>query len=325
MAVRTAFWWRPTNHIARVLIGLLAVEASVTLAVATFDRGRWLEYFDRWMQATLDGHQAAADRWLQRLSDTGSPLRQLTSLLGLASGILVIVWLWRSMHNMQAAGRRGARLSPGWAIGAWFIPVANLVLPYLMFQDLWRSSDPRAEPGNEWRRLPGSPLVAIAWLLWVAGTLAMVVPLVILASSRSTTAGDVVWLLRVGQFATGAGYALAIPVVRALTDRQQVLASSAPQTSGAADPRFGTPATTGGAGWHPDPHGQHDHRYWDGSAWTEHVADAGVTSTAPVLAPEWHRDPTGRFEWRFWDGYAWTEHVSRDGVLSIDPLEQPER
>src|SRR4051794_13133389 len=36
------------------------------------------------------------------------------------------------------------------------------------------------------------------------------------------------------------------------------------------------------AGWHPDPRGRHEHRYWDGTQWTDHVADAGVMSTDPV-------------------------------------------
>lgn len=35
------------------------------------------------------------------------------------------------------------------------------------------------------------------------------------------------------------------------------------------------------AGWHPDPTGRHQHRYWDGQEWTEHVADAGVSATDP--------------------------------------------
>lgn len=33
------------------------------------------------------------------------------------------------------------------------------------------------------------------------------------------------------------------------------------------------------AGWHADPTGRHEHRYWDGSGWTDHVADAGVAAT----------------------------------------------
>jgi hypothetical protein len=35
------------------------------------------------------------------------------------------------------------------------------------------------------------------------------------------------------------------------------------------------------AGWFPDPGGGHDHRYWDGTRWTEHVADAGVAAIDP--------------------------------------------
>lgn len=41
------------------------------------------------------------------------------------------------------------------------------------------------------------------------------------------------------------------------------------------------------AAWHPDPAGKHDHRWWDGQRWTEHVADAGVASVDPLPgAPE---------------------------------------
>ena len=39
------------------------------------------------------------------------------------------------------------------------------------------------------------------------------------------------------------------------------------------------------ASWQPDPTGKHDHRYWDGTQWTENVADAGVASTDPYDAP----------------------------------------
>ena len=37
----------------------------------------------------------------------------------------------------------------------------------------------------------------------------------------------------------------------------------------------------GGAGWQPDPHGRHEYRYWDGTAWTDQVSDGGVVSTDP--------------------------------------------
>lgn len=37
-------------------------------------------------------------------------------------------------------------------------------------------------------------------------------------------------------------------------------------------------------------------------------------------APGWHPDPARRFEHRFWDGTRWTEHVSSRGVRSTDPI-----
>jgi hypothetical protein len=35
------------------------------------------------------------------------------------------------------------------------------------------------------------------------------------------------------------------------------------------------------AGWHPDPTGRHEHRYWDGARWTASVADGGESWTDP--------------------------------------------
>jgi uncharacterized protein HemX len=39
---------------------------------------------------------------------------------------------------------------------------------------------------------------------------------------------------------------------------------------------------TSGADWGADPTGRHEYRYWDGSVWTEHVADQGTTSSDPL-------------------------------------------
>jgi Protein of unknown function (DUF2510) len=39
-------------------------------------------------------------------------------------------------------------------------------------------------------------------------------------------------------------------------------------------------------------------------------------STVPA---GWYADPSGRYELRYWDGTAWTEHVSRAGQQFTDP------
>ncbi len=54
------------------------------------------------------------------------------------------------------------------------------------------------------------------------------------------------------------------------------------------------------ASWQPDPTGRHDHRYWDGHRWTDHVADAGVADTdvytEPAPAPEPEPTPAAEAE-----------------------------
>jgi hypothetical protein len=41
---------------------------------------------------------------------------------------------------------------------------------------------------------------------------------------------------------------------------------------------------------------------------------------APTVPAAWQADPTGRFELRYWDGTAWTDHVSTKGVQQTDPV-----
>ena len=48
---------------------------------------------------------------------------------------------------------------------------------------------------------------------------------------------------------------------------------------------------------------------------------AAASAAAPVVTTPagWYPDPSGRFEMRYWDGTAWTEHVSRQGQQFTDP------
>jgi len=59
---------------------------------------------------------------------------------------------------------------------------------------------------------------------------------------------------------------------------------------------------------------------WSGSsqASTTPTAPASAPST-PSVPAGWYSDPAGRFELRYWDGSAWTEHVSRAGQQYTDP------
>ena len=51
---------------------------------------------------------------------------------------------------------------------------------------------------------------------------------------------------------------------------------------------------------------------------SEPAVEAAPAAESAVPAG-WYADPSGRFELRYWDGSAWTEHVSRAGQQFTDP------
>lgn len=48
------------------------------------------------------------------------------------------------------------------------------------------------------------------------------------------------------------------------------------------------------AAWKPDPTGRHELRYWDGTSWTDHVSDAGVSVSDPLQAAPTSSAPSAR-------------------------------
>jgi len=50
------------------------------------------------------------------------------------------------------------------------------------------------------------------------------------------------------------------------------------------------------------------------------AALGAAAASAPAAAGSWAADPAGRNELRYWDGTAWTEHVQNAGVQTTDPM-----
>jgi hypothetical protein len=68
------------------------------------------------------------------------------------------------------------------------------------------------------------------------------------------------------------------------------------------------PAPVAAAGWYQDPSGRHEHRYWSGTVWTEHVADSGQSSIDRLVEdlgrPNVPLDWIERRLWLQWDNPA---------------------
>ncbi|MFC7544815.1 DUF4328 domain-containing protein [Plantactinospora sp. GCM10030261] len=76
----------------------------------------------------------------------------------LAAATLVIIWFYRARKNIEAFPEATPGMGAGWAIGGWFIPFANLVIPCRVMIQIARGSLGRA----------GAPaLIGVWWAGWV--------------------------------------------------------------------------------------------------------------------------------------------------------------
>jgi hypothetical protein len=186
---------------------------------------------------------------------TGSRLSSIGIVVQPVSLATIVVWLIWQHHatsNLWARGYRDVRIRPGWAVGWWFIPFANFVMPCVAMVELDRRSTTDGSPRST------SPLVGAWWAVYVGGSLVVSTGLVIAvfstfadlvrAADRDQTVFDLTasahtaapWILALG-IVTAIAAGLAIAVVRRITDAQtaMVAAPSAMSTAVPMRPDLG--------------------------------------------------------------------------------------
>jgi hypothetical protein len=62
------------------------------------------------------------------------------SITFIVTAILVAMWIYRAHANLRAAEQPDLQFSPGWAIGWYFVPFANLFKPFQAMRELWANS-----------------------------------------------------------------------------------------------------------------------------------------------------------------------------------------
>lgn len=76
--------------------------------------------------------------------------------------ILVLCWIYRVMANSWALTDLEMEFTPGWAIGWYFIPFANLIKPYHAMKEIWRENVASYEGEPRRNNLP------LWWGLWIS-------------------------------------------------------------------------------------------------------------------------------------------------------------
>jgi len=155
-----------------VLVGL----CSVVSVVAGVQGAVRLAQLDRLAGTCLVSFRAGCRPVAEATFSAADDLRFVTIAWWVAEIVLVVVaaipWLMWQFRGHELLRRRlatpGLRITPGWAVGWWFVPFANLGKPAVAMAELWRASGGEDETRGVWttRRLPA--VFAWWWGFWVA-------------------------------------------------------------------------------------------------------------------------------------------------------------
>jgi len=92
-------------------------------------------------------------------------------LIYIATVVFFLIWLYRAYDNLRAFDP-WSRLSysPGFAVGSFFIPFANLFVPYRAVKELWQKS---RGPEDALLSEPSPPAsFPLWWLFWLSASFA---------------------------------------------------------------------------------------------------------------------------------------------------------
>jgi ABC-type Fe3+ transport system permease subunit len=154
--------------------------------------------------------------------------------------VLTMIWMYRLAANHRALQRNGT-WAPGWAIGGWFLPPGFFyIIPFLMFRELWKASDPAVPAGDQrWKESRVGIVVVVWWVLYGLLPIPIAIAQGLSDFSARTFSGDYEVLAEdvaeqftislVTALATAAAAAAYIVMVRQLSARHRQLTGESVQ------------------------------------------------------------------------------------------------
>ncbi|MGI8669037.1 MAG: DUF4328 domain-containing protein [Aridibacter sp.] len=142
--------------------------------------------------------------------------------LRIVTVVFFLMWLHRAYKNLLALKAQHLEFSPGWAVGWWFIPLANLVKPFQVVRELWNESDPEFD--EEFGFLAsdlGTPAIIGFW--WATFLISGIIFRVSgsLIDNNGNMSPEFPIVLLVGAIINAVAAFLAIIIVKKITEKQE--------------------------------------------------------------------------------------------------------
>ena len=81
--------------------------------------------------------------------------------------VLFCVWVRRANMNAEDLVPSGLEFTPGWAVGWFFVPFANLYKPYQVVAEIYRASNPDSDP-DYWKISEVPSFIPLWWVSYIA-------------------------------------------------------------------------------------------------------------------------------------------------------------
>jgi hypothetical protein len=95
-------------------------------------------------------------------------INSISVLIYFVTAIPFGMWIYRAALNSHGFGARNLTVTPGWAVGWYFIPFANLVKPYYAMKEIFQVS---INPEN-WQTAQPPATLRWWWGLWIGTSIA---------------------------------------------------------------------------------------------------------------------------------------------------------
>ena len=206
--------FRDPLFVSWAVIGLLALNVICAVIYSMF--GGMIIVFPEWIVYAEDGGVITLFAFLvNTIAVLEFPLR-------IATGIAFLFWVHRAYSNLSALKARNLEFTPGWAVGWWFIPFANLVKPFQVIRELFNESDPDFDVETGYLHTPsGTPVEVGFWwgTLLTSNVLYRISNALYGSGEQPDSEYHAPFFLGGALFAVAAG-TLAIYIVRETTRRQ---------------------------------------------------------------------------------------------------------
>jgi hypothetical protein len=159
--------YRPKDPAAlgRVVVAAVAAHLALTLLLILLEAVH-LSVLARFEPGGVDPHGAyLPGEQIPSLLVGAGALAQLLALI--TSAFLSLKWIYRVSLNAHALAD-GMSMSPGWNVGWFFVPVANLWFPWKGIRESWAVS---ADPAK-WKAVKRPPILVWWWGFWIVSGIA---------------------------------------------------------------------------------------------------------------------------------------------------------